>query len=275
MSWCSHGRPDPVFPVQVWTPGLWPLPSSSLSSCCCSALSAAAAAPAPQMPETGGCEGPLSAKSHPFGAFMPLFLHRAAVPDDDVVARMKHHVQGVLANLSAMLPCFSLGGYKLPKVTGEESGAADGPFWGESHRAGDALRPHDLSLLFSPPQFPTMTQKSPSTPASSSRPRPPGFRIAPSPPSTPTTRDPSTQSLPEKVTHEAAPPLPAAFPCCPNPVPPFWSPWAPRGCWAQPAIYFYSLTSLSPRPCLVSCTGTCPAWAQPYYSRVPGLTPEP
>uniref|UniRef100_A0A493U2B3 Scavenger receptor class F member 1 n=1 Tax=Anas platyrhynchos platyrhynchos TaxID=8840 RepID=A0A493U2B3_ANAPP len=42
---------------------------------------------------------------------------RAAVPDDDVVARMKHHVQGVLANLSAMLPCFSLGGYKLPKVT--------------------------------------------------------------------------------------------------------------------------------------------------------------
>ncbi|XP_026717533.1 scavenger receptor class F member 1 [Athene cunicularia] len=42
---------------------------------------------------------------------------RAAVPDDDVVARMKHHVQGVLANLSAMMPCFSLGGYKLPKVT--------------------------------------------------------------------------------------------------------------------------------------------------------------
>lgn len=39
------------------------------------------------------------------------------MPDDDVVARMKHHVQGVLANLSAMLPCFSLGGYKLPKVT--------------------------------------------------------------------------------------------------------------------------------------------------------------
>ncbi|NXA03821.1 SREC protein, partial [Sapayoa aenigma] len=42
---------------------------------------------------------------------------RAAVPDDDVVARMKHHVQGVLANLSAMMPCFNLGGYKLPKVT--------------------------------------------------------------------------------------------------------------------------------------------------------------
>ncbi|XP_075627682.1 scavenger receptor class F member 1 [Balearica regulorum gibbericeps] len=42
---------------------------------------------------------------------------RAAVPDDDVVARMKHHVRGVLANLSAMMPCFSLGGYKLPKVT--------------------------------------------------------------------------------------------------------------------------------------------------------------
>ncbi|KAM6315541.1 scavenger receptor class F member 1 [Podargus strigoides] len=42
---------------------------------------------------------------------------RAAVPDDDVVARMKHHVRGVLANLSAMMPCFALGGYKLPKVT--------------------------------------------------------------------------------------------------------------------------------------------------------------
>ncbi|XP_053941093.1 scavenger receptor class F member 1 [Cuculus canorus] len=42
---------------------------------------------------------------------------RAAVPDDDVLARMKHHVQGVLANLSAMMPCFSLGGSKLPKVT--------------------------------------------------------------------------------------------------------------------------------------------------------------
>ncbi|NWW45643.1 SREC protein, partial [Pedionomus torquatus] len=42
---------------------------------------------------------------------------RAAVPDDDVVARMKHHVRGVLANFSAMMPCFSLGGYKLPKVT--------------------------------------------------------------------------------------------------------------------------------------------------------------
>ncbi|KAM6372843.1 scavenger receptor class F member 1 [Pluvialis apricaria] len=42
---------------------------------------------------------------------------RAAVPDDDVVARMKHHMRGVLANLSAMMPCFSLGGYKLPKVT--------------------------------------------------------------------------------------------------------------------------------------------------------------
>uniref|UniRef100_A0A8C5X173 Scavenger receptor class F member 1 n=1 Tax=Malurus cyaneus samueli TaxID=2593467 RepID=A0A8C5X173_9PASS len=42
---------------------------------------------------------------------------RAAVPDDDVVARMKHHVQGVLANLSALVPCFNLGSSKLPKVT--------------------------------------------------------------------------------------------------------------------------------------------------------------
>ncbi|NXY00146.1 SREC protein, partial [Centropus bengalensis] len=42
---------------------------------------------------------------------------RAAVADENALARMKHHVQGVLANLSAMMPCFSLGGYKLPKVT--------------------------------------------------------------------------------------------------------------------------------------------------------------
>ncbi|KAK2537489.1 Scarf1 [Columba guinea] len=42
---------------------------------------------------------------------------RAAVPDDDVLARMKHHVRGVLANLSAMMPCFALGSSKLPKVT--------------------------------------------------------------------------------------------------------------------------------------------------------------
>lgn len=46
---------------------------------------------------------------------------RAAVPDDDVVARMKHHVQGVLANISAMMPCFTLNSSKLPKVTGEKA----------------------------------------------------------------------------------------------------------------------------------------------------------
>lgn len=40
---------------------------------------------------------------------------------------MKHHVQGVLANLSAMMPCFTLGGYKLPKVTGKKGRAADSP----------------------------------------------------------------------------------------------------------------------------------------------------
>ncbi|XP_010281754.1 PREDICTED: scavenger receptor class F member 1-like, partial [Phaethon lepturus] len=51
----------------------------------------------------------------------------AAVADDDVLARMKHHVRGVLANLSAMMPCFSLGGYKLPKVTGKKSSTAKSP----------------------------------------------------------------------------------------------------------------------------------------------------
>ncbi|XP_044849515.1 scavenger receptor class F member 1 [Mauremys mutica] len=42
---------------------------------------------------------------------------RMAVADGDAISRMKHHVQGVLANLSSMLPCFSLSGYKLPRVT--------------------------------------------------------------------------------------------------------------------------------------------------------------
>lgn len=45
------------------------------------------------------------------------------MPDDGVLARMKHHVQGVLANLSALMPCFNLGTSKLPKVTGEQSKA--------------------------------------------------------------------------------------------------------------------------------------------------------
>lgn len=34
---------------------------------------------------------------------------------------MKHHVQGVLANISAMMPCFTLNSSKLPKVTGEKA----------------------------------------------------------------------------------------------------------------------------------------------------------
>lgn len=64
------------------------------------------------------------------------------MPDDDVVARMKHHVQGVLANLSALMPCFNLGASKLPKVTGKQSRAANSTsrsaalsalcVWGES-----------------------------------------------------------------------------------------------------------------------------------------------
>lgn len=80
-------------------------------------------------------------------------LCRAAVPDDGVVPRMKHHVLGVLANLSAMMPCFSLGGYKLPKVTGEKA---------EQLRPLPACYPHPvLSVLLlsggslHPPPCPT------------------------------------------------------------------------------------------------------------------------
>uniref|UniRef100_A0A8D0GKB3 Scavenger receptor class F member 1 n=1 Tax=Sphenodon punctatus TaxID=8508 RepID=A0A8D0GKB3_SPHPU len=42
---------------------------------------------------------------------------RAAAADGDAVSRVKHHMRGALANLSSMMPCFSLGGYKLPRVT--------------------------------------------------------------------------------------------------------------------------------------------------------------
>ncbi|EMP37833.1 Scavenger receptor class F member 1 [Chelonia mydas] len=42
---------------------------------------------------------------------------RTTVADGDAVSRMKHHMQGVLANLSSTLPCLSLSGYRLPRVT--------------------------------------------------------------------------------------------------------------------------------------------------------------
>ncbi|XP_053223676.1 scavenger receptor class F member 1 isoform X1 [Podarcis raffonei] len=42
---------------------------------------------------------------------------RSAAAEGDPISRMKHHVLGTLANLSPALPCFSLGGYKLPRVT--------------------------------------------------------------------------------------------------------------------------------------------------------------
>ncbi|XP_009947981.1 PREDICTED: LOW QUALITY PROTEIN: scavenger receptor class F member 1-like [Leptosomus discolor] len=99
--------------------------------------------------------GPADARDRYFFLFQPLMqnpvshvprhpspLHRAAVPDDDVVARMKHHVRGVLANLSAMMPCFSLGGYKLPKVTGKKKA--------ELLTALPGVHPHPLGVFFSP-----------------------------------------------------------------------------------------------------------------------------
>ncbi|KAL8198907.1 UNVERIFIED_CONTAM: hypothetical protein K2H54_029440 [Gekko kuhli] len=42
---------------------------------------------------------------------------RVAAADGDPVSQVKHHVQGALANLHSTFPCFSLGGYKLPRVT--------------------------------------------------------------------------------------------------------------------------------------------------------------
>nr|XP_034995830.1 scavenger receptor class F member 1 [Zootoca vivipara] len=42
---------------------------------------------------------------------------RSAAVEGDPISRVKHHVLGTLANLSPTLPCFSLGGYKLPRVT--------------------------------------------------------------------------------------------------------------------------------------------------------------
>lgn len=234
---CSHRthQTQPIFSAQVLrTTGLWQLPSSSRSCCCCSASPAVAAELAQQMLETGICYilQPLMLNPISHVLSCPYPLHRAAVPDDDVLARMKHHVRGVLANLSAMMPCFALGSSKLPKVTGkkEKKQSCQRPFQGVTptlcslhcHQlrgnlhplsrptaqlgAGVALPAHPPALwgaqaqVSSPPQFPTTTQKSPSTPASLSHRQPRGFQTAPSPPpSTPTTRDPSTLSLPEKV----------------------------------------------------------------------------
>ncbi|XP_054857809.1 scavenger receptor class F member 1 [Eublepharis macularius] len=42
---------------------------------------------------------------------------RVAAADGDPVSQVKLHVQGALANLRSSFPCFSLGGYKLPRVT--------------------------------------------------------------------------------------------------------------------------------------------------------------
>lgn len=96
----------------------------------------------------------------------------------------------------------------------------------------------DLIHLLSPPQFPTTMQKSPSTPASSSRRQPRGLQTAPSPPSTLTMKGPSTPSLPEKVTHGSISP-----PCCTAPLP--YSPDASQG--RAPGCYFYSLIFPSTR----------------------------
>lgn len=134
---CSHRthQTQPIFSAQVLrTTGLWQLPSSSLSCCCCSASPAVAAELAQQMLETGICYilQPLMLNPISHVLSCPYPLHRAAVPDDDVLARMKHHVQGVLANLSAMMPCFALGSSKLPKVTGkkEKKQSCQQPFQG-------------------------------------------------------------------------------------------------------------------------------------------------
>nr|XP_056720973.1 scavenger receptor class F member 1 [Euleptes europaea] len=48
----------------------------------------------------------------------PVATHdRVTAADGDPVSQVKHHMQGALANLRSTFPCFSLGGYKLPRVT--------------------------------------------------------------------------------------------------------------------------------------------------------------
>uniref|UniRef100_UPI00398E61B2 scavenger receptor class F member 1 isoform X2 n=1 Tax=Pristiophorus japonicus TaxID=55135 RepID=UPI00398E61B2 len=43
--------------------------------------------------------------------------NRMVDEDSGPMARMKHHVHGVLANLGSAVPCFSFGNQKLPKIT--------------------------------------------------------------------------------------------------------------------------------------------------------------
>lgn len=73
------------------------------------------------------------------------------MPDDDVVARMKHHVHVVLANISAMMPCFALNNSKLPKVTGEKADLLPALFCGmePARPLCMATRPH-LLVVSSP-----------------------------------------------------------------------------------------------------------------------------
>ncbi|MBN3308337.1 SREC protein, partial [Amia calva] len=138
---CSHGRRDPVTGVCVCELGF---EGESCNSTCpelffggnCSNPCACHGDPC--HPITGQCHYRVAGRGALIaGLLVPLLLlllgvlccccccggsrtdakDRVAVGDGGPAGRMKHHVYSVLANLSAAVPCLSLGSSTLPRVT--------------------------------------------------------------------------------------------------------------------------------------------------------------
>lgn len=136
----------------------------------------------------------------------PLFL-RAPGAEQDRFPPAKHRPMALLPSIPASFPCFSRGGSKLPRVTGEglptstsccpkgsvflcppacllsqkPRGGSRGRAWGG--KGGGCQPIPALMLVLS--QSPTETRRRPSTPVSSNQHLLPGPRTAPSAPPPP------------------------------------------------------------------------------------------
>ncbi|XP_053131612.1 scavenger receptor class F member 1 isoform X2 [Hemicordylus capensis] len=135
---CSHGSCHPVTGQCLCQAGYW---GTSCNQTCpeglrgpnCSEPCLCGEGGCP--PSSGGCAFGMNREVLLAGILTPLLLlllcicccycccrsapadanERAAAANP--ISRMKHHVLGTLANVSNALPCFSLGAYKLPRVT--------------------------------------------------------------------------------------------------------------------------------------------------------------